>query len=64
MCGSRRGDRGPNPPPLKNHKKIWFSSNTGPDLLKNRKAIEPAFYVGPSTAASETPFNGLLLVGG
>ena len=24
------------PPPLKNHKNIWFSSNTGPDPLKNR----------------------------
>ena len=35
MCGPRGGgDRGPDPP-LKNHKNIGFSSNTGPDPLKN-----------------------------
>ena len=40
MCGSREGDRGSGPPPpthpLKNHKNTGFSSNTGPDSLKNR----------------------------
>ena len=30
------GAGGPDPPPLKNHKNIGFSSNTGPDSLKNR----------------------------
>ena len=38
MCGSRGGGGagGPDPPPpLKNHENIGFSSNTGPDPLKN-----------------------------
>ena len=30
------GAGGPDPPSLKNHKNIGFSSNTGPDPLKNR----------------------------
>ena len=33
--GGGKGDRGSGPP-LKNHKNIGFSSNTGPDPLKNR----------------------------
>ena len=34
--------------PLKNHKNIGFSSNTGPDPLKiTKKATEPTFNVGP-----------------
>ena len=36
MCGSRGGTGGPDPPPMKNHKNIGFSSNTVPDSLKNR----------------------------
>ena len=36
MCGSRGRTGGPDPPPLENHKNIGFSSNTGPDPLKNR----------------------------
>ena len=36
-------------PPLK-IKNIGFRSNTGPDPLKNHKAAEPTFYVGPSLA--------------
>ena len=44
----QRGDRGSRPPPpLKNHKKLGYLSNTGPDLLKNHKATKPAFNVGP-----------------
>ena len=35
MCGSRGGGAGSRTP-LKNHKTIRFSSNTGPDPLKNR----------------------------
>ena len=35
---------------LKNHKNIGFLSNSGPDLLKNHKATEPAFNVGSSSA--------------
>ena len=35
MCGSRGGGQGVRTP-LKNHKNIGFSSNTGPDSLKNR----------------------------
>ena len=36
MCGSRGGQGSGPPPPLKYHKNIGFSSNTGPDPLKNR----------------------------
>ena len=32
----QRGAEGPDPLPLKKHKNILFSSNTGPDPLKNR----------------------------
>ena len=51
MCGSRGEIRGSGPPPpLKNHKNIWFFSNSGPDPLNNHKATEPTFNVGPSSA--------------
>ena len=36
--------------PLKNHKKIGFLSNSGPDPLKNHKDTDPALNVGPSSA--------------
>ena len=36
---------GTDPPPLKNHKNIGFSSNIGPDSPKNRKTTKPAFDV-------------------
>ena len=49
MCGSRVGHRGSRPS-LENHKNLGFVSNSGPDPLKNHKATEPAFNVGPSTA--------------
>ena len=38
------------PPPLRNKKSIGSLSNTGQDPLKNHKATEPAFNVGPSSA--------------
>ena len=51
MCGSRGGDQGIRTPhPLKNHKNLDFLSNTCPDSLKNYKATEPEFNVGPSAA--------------
>ena len=43
--------------PLKSNKNIGFLSNTGQDPLKNYKAAKPTFNVGPSPAASDTPFN-------
>ena len=42
--------------PLKIKTNIGFSSNTGPDPLKNRKATKPAFNVGQSPARQITPF--------
>ena len=45
----------PPPPPLKNHKNIGFFSNTGPEPLKNQ--------LGHHRPASETPLNGISLVG-
>ena len=63
MCESRWGV-----PPEKSQN-IGFLSNTGPDPLKNLRAtkpefnvgihLPPAFNVGPSSAASETPFKWL-----
>ena len=45
------GDRGSRPPfPPEKSQKIGFLSNSGLDPLKNHKAIEPAFNVGPSSA--------------
>ena len=52
----QRGEGGPDPPPLKNHKNIGFLSNTGQDPLKNHKATEPVFNDVSSSAVSETPF--------
>ena len=55
MHGSRRGggrgNRGSGTP-LKNHKNIGLSSNTGPDPLKNHKADKPALNVGSSNGVS------------
>ena len=42
----RGGGRGSGPPPLENHKVIRFLSKTGPDSLKNPKAIKPEFNDG------------------
>ena len=36
--------------PLKNNKTIGFLINTGPDPIKNHKAMRPAFNVGPRSA--------------
>ena len=50
MGGSRGGGGQGVRTPLKNHKNIGFSSNTGWDPLKNRKATKSAFNVRPSLA--------------
>ena len=47
--GGKEVQTPPPPPPLKNHKNIGFLSDTGLDPLKNHKATEPAFNVGPSS---------------
>ena len=47
MSGSRGGGT-PHPP--EKSQNIGFLSNSGPDPLKNYKATEPAFNVGPSSA--------------
>ena len=40
-----RGTGGPDPPPpMKNHKNTGFSSNTGPDPLKNRSCEARILY--------------------
>ena len=39
LHGSRVGTWGRDPFPLQNHKNIGFLSKTGPDPLKNHKAI-------------------------
>ena len=49
-CADLEGDRGSGHPTLKYHKIIVILSSTGPDPLKNKKAIKPAFNVGPSSA--------------
>ena len=47
--GGGGGAEGPDTP-SKNHKNIGFLSNTGLDPLKNQKATQPTFNVGPSSA--------------
>ena len=60
MRGSREGGRGPGSP-LKNHKNTGLLSNTGPDHLKNHKAVTmPAFKNGPCSARH---LNGVSLAG-
>ena len=47
--GGGKGARGPDPP-LKNHKNIGFSSNTGPDPMKNhsyQSSIQCLATIGP-----------------
>ena len=46
----RGGDRGSDPHPPEKSQTIGVLSNSGPDPLKNHKATEPAFNVGPSSA--------------
>ena len=50
------GDRGPDPPPLKNHKNIGFLRNTGLDPLKITKLPSHHSMFGHHRHASETPF--------
>ena len=45
---------------LKNHKSIWFPSNTGPDPLKNHKATKPDSMLGRHRHASKTPFGPMM----
>ena len=60
MCGSRGGSG----LPLKNHKNIGFSSNTGLDPRKNHKATKPAFNVGSLSATpAKRHLNGVSLAG-
>ena len=59
-CAGPKGGQGARTP-LKNHKNIGFSNNTGPDLLKNRRSQH--LLLGHQRHASETPFNGVLLAG-
>ena len=65
MCRSRGGQGVPDPPPqpLKNHKNIGFSSNTGPDPLKKAKLPSQHSMLGHHWQASEMPFNGVTLAG-
>ena len=54
MYGFRRGggSGGPDPPPPpEKSQNLGLVSNSGPDLLKNHKATEPAFNVGPSSSS-------------
>ena len=62
MRGSR-GDRGSGPPTVTNAKNIEFSSNTGPDPPKIAKLQSQHSMLGHHRHASETPFDGVSLVG-
>ena len=50
------GAGGPDPPPMKNHKNIWFLINCGPDPLKITKLPSQHSMLGHHQHASETPF--------
>ena len=52
----QRGDRVSGPPPLTNHKKLGFLSNTGPDLLTNHKLPSQHSVLRRFRLTSETPF--------
>ena len=54
-CADPEGETA-GPDPLKNHKFIGFSSNTGPDPLKITKLPNQHSTVGHYRPASETPF--------
>ena len=56
MHGSRGRDRGsaPHPTPPEKSQKYRACKKNGPDPLKNHKAAEPVFNVGP--VRCETPF--------
>ena len=57
MCGSRGGDRGTEPPPLKNYKNIGFLSNTDPDTLKKiTKLVSQHSIMGHHWHTSKMPF--------
>ena len=59
MPGSRGGTGGPDPPPMKNHKNIWFTSNIDLDPLKITKLPSQHSMLGHHRHANETPFNGV-----
>ena len=46
-------------PPQKKHENIGFLSNTGPDTLKTKPALD----VGPTSARQQTPFQWRLAGG-
>ena len=58
MGGSRGGGGGGrgSGPPLKNHKNIWFLSNSGPDPLKITKLLSQNSMLGHHRPASKAPF--------
>ena len=59
----QRVGTGDPPLPLKNHKNIGFLSNTGPDPFKITKLLIQHSMLVYHRRASETPLNGVSLVG-
>ena len=58
------GGAGGSEPLPKKQKNIGFLSNTGPDRLKNHKATEPAFNLGPLSARqSKRHLSGVSMAG-
>ena len=57
MRGSRGGGQGIWTPPLKNHKYIEFSSNSGPNPLKNHKATKNVSEYDQEIPQSQTAYN-------
>ena len=50
------GDMGSGPPPLKNHKTIGFSSNTGMDLLKKSQGYQASIKCWAIIGTTVSPF--------
>ena len=59
-CADPEGDRGSGPP--EKSQNIGFSSNNGPDPLKIAMLPSQHSMLGHHQHASETPFNGSLIV--
>ena len=55
MGGFRGGDMGSGPP-LKNHKSIGFSSNTGMDLLKKSQGYQVSIKIWAIIGTTVSPF--------
>ena len=58
MCGSRGGTGSPDHPP-DNHKAVGFLRSSGMEPLKNHRATQLVFSVGPTLARQQNATQGM-----